>query len=93
MIRVLRTLVRAARRAKKPVSICGEMAGDIVAARLLIGMGYRYLSMVPASIPPMKELIRSVDLKECRRLALAAARMDTAWEIRNMLSEAAGVEG
>ena len=39
MIRVLRMLVHAARRAKKPISICGEMAGDIVAARLLIGMG------------------------------------------------------
>ncbi len=92
MLRVLRTLVRAARRAKKPISICGELAGDLVAARLLLGLGYRHLSMVPAGILPMKELIRSVDLKECRRLALAALKMDTAWEIRNMLTEAAGLE-
>jgi len=92
MIRTLRTLASAARRAKKSISICGEMGGDLVAARLLIGLGFRTLSMVPVSILPMKELVRSVDLKECRHLALGALRKETAWEVRNYLLEAAEAE-
>ena len=92
MIRALRALAEAAARAKKPVSICGEMAGDLVAARLLIGLGFRSLSMVPVSILPMKELVRSIDLKECRHLALAVLKKETAWEVRNYLLEAAEAE-
>lgn len=68
------------------------MAGDLVAARLLIGLGFRSLSMVPVSILPMKELVRSIDLKECRHLALAVLKKETAWEVRNYLLEAAEAE-
>lgn len=87
VLRVLRTLVGAARRAKKPISVCGEMAGDPVAARLLIGMGYRSLSMAPPSILQIKEAIRSTALKECRRLAHGALKRETAWEVRSFLDE------
>lgn len=85
VLRVLRDLVAAARKAAKPISICGEMGGDPLAARLLIGIGFRSLSMTPASILPMKEMIRSTEIKECRRLARAAFKKQTAWGVRSLL--------
>jgi phosphotransferase system enzyme I (PtsI) len=66
VLRVLRTLVRAARRAKKGISICGEVAGEPTAVKLLLGLGFRHLSMAPASILAIKEMVRKSDLKECR---------------------------
>lgn len=85
VLRILRMLSGAARRAKKPISICGEIAGDPLAARLLLGMGFRQLSMAPAFILPIKELVRTIDLNECRVLALEALKRETAWEIRGLL--------
>ena len=45
-----------------PISLCGEMAGDPLDAMALIGIGFRTLSMAPASIGPVKTMIRSVHL-------------------------------
>ncbi len=87
VLHVLKTLVRAALHAGKPVSICGEMAGDPLAAPLLIGMGYRSLSMAPASILQIKDIIRSSSLKECRRIAHDALKKETAWEVRSLLED------
>ena len=42
------------------LTVCGEMAGDPVAAMALIGIGYRRLSMSPANIGPVKAMIRSM---------------------------------
>jgi len=85
VLRALRTLHRAARRARKPISICGEMAADPLAARILVGMGYRQLSMAPASILAIKQMVRSSALRDLRRLALAAVRKETTWEVRSFL--------
>jgi phosphotransferase system enzyme I (PtsI) len=92
VLRALRLLAGAARRAGKPISICGELAGDLKAARLLLGLGFRQLSMAPASILPMKELIRSLDLKQCRLLALEVLRKQTTWEVHSLLDAAEGAE-
>ncbi|OEY66611.1 phosphoenolpyruvate--protein phosphotransferase [Marinobacter sp. X15-166B] len=60
---VLQALVRIAQDAHavgKPVSICGELAGDPGGAVLLMAMGYDALSMNAASLPKVKSVIRSV---------------------------------
>ena len=46
-----------------PVSICGEIAGDSMFTRLLIGMGFQELSMHPANIFKIKEQILSIDTR------------------------------
>jgi len=84
VLRTLHALVQAAAHAKKPIAICGEMAGDLTAVRLLAGMGFRELSMAPASVLPLKEVIRSISLKECRALAVEALKKETAWEVREL---------
>ncbi len=48
--------------AKVPVAVCGEMAGDPLAAMALIGVGIRELSMSPANIGPVKSMILSLDM-------------------------------
>jgi phosphotransferase system enzyme I (PtsP) len=49
------------RAADVPVAVCGEMAGDPLAAMALIGVGIRELSMSPANIGPVKSMILNLD--------------------------------
>ena len=63
-LRALRTLVRAAKKYKVPVTVCGEMAGSPLEAMTLIALGLRSLSMAPASIGPIKTMILSLDAEK-----------------------------
>jgi len=63
-MRALREIARAAERNEIPLQICGEMAGDPLAAMALIGLGYRAVSMSPVAIGPVKEMVRSLDVSE-----------------------------
>ena len=62
VLRLIQFAVEAAMRAHKPVSLCGEMAGDPRYTALLLGLGIRDLSMSPANIPRVKQRIRAMDL-------------------------------
>ena len=55
--RALKTLVKAAEKHKVPLTLCGEMAGRPIEAMALIALGFRSLSMAPASIGPVKAMI------------------------------------
>ncbi|HET7717643.1 MAG TPA: phosphoenolpyruvate--protein phosphotransferase [Bauldia sp.] len=59
-LRALREIARAAERAKLPVTLCGELAGNPLAAMALIGLGYRSLSMSAAAIGPVKAMTNAV---------------------------------
>ncbi|HWA49412.1 MAG TPA: phosphoenolpyruvate--protein phosphotransferase [Dongiaceae bacterium] len=61
MIRVLAEVARVANAAGKPFGVCGEMAGDPVAAMALIALGYRSLSMSPPRVLPMRAAIRNLN--------------------------------
>ncbi len=69
-LRALRMIVEAGIRHEKPVTLCGEMAGRPLECMALIGLGYRSLSVSPASIGPAKAMIRSLDA------ARVAGRLD-----------------
>jgi phosphotransferase system enzyme I (PtsP) len=58
-LRALKALVKAAKKHNVPVTLCGEMAGRPIEALALIGLGFRSLSMSPASIGPVKTMILS----------------------------------
>jgi len=62
VLRLIQFSAEAALRARIPVSICGEMAGDPRFTALLLGLGLRELSMTAASIPRVKQRIRDLDL-------------------------------
>ena len=62
VLRLIQIASSAALRARIPVSVCGEMAGDPRLAGLLLGLGFRELSMAAASIPAVKQQILNLDL-------------------------------
>jgi phosphotransferase system enzyme I (PtsP) len=57
MLNFLKQVADAARARGVPVTLCGEMAGRPLEAMALIGLGFRSLSMVPASIGPVKQML------------------------------------
>ena len=62
VLRLIQFSAEAALRARIPVSICGEMAGDPRYTALLLGLGFRELSMTSSSIPRVKQRIRDMEL-------------------------------
>jgi phosphoenolpyruvate-protein phosphotransferase (PTS system enzyme I) len=77
VIKLIKDVARVARRRSIPVSCCGESAGDLDYAMLLIGLGLRTLSTNAASIPHLKRLVRSVSLEQCERIARRALSFDS----------------
>jgi phosphotransferase system enzyme I (PtsP) len=67
-LRALRQIARAAAAAHVPVTVCGEMAGKPVEALALLALGFRSISMSPASIGPVKSAVLGLDLHELRAL-------------------------
>jgi phosphotransferase system enzyme I (PtsI) len=69
VLRLIQFATSAALRARIPISLCGEMAGDPRYAPLLLGLGLRELSMAPSSIPLVKQRIRDMDMAAATRRA------------------------
>jgi len=85
---VLQCLVRIAAtagRLGKPARLCGEMSSNPFFAVLFLGMGYDQLSMNPRAIPVIRRVVRSVAVRDARRLAEQAAGFATAREIAEFL--------
>jgi phosphotransferase system enzyme I (PtsI) len=64
VLKLIAGTLRAARKAGKPVSVCGEMAGDPAATRLLLGMGLTEFSMQPASLLKVKREVLRADVSQ-----------------------------
>ena len=63
---LIQRVLEAGSRSGKPVAMCGEMAGNPGYTPLLLGMGLETLSMHPASLPEVKQLIRQLDLSRVK---------------------------
>ncbi|KKB10598.1 peptidase [Devosia geojensis] len=74
-LRAIKLVVDAARRYNVPITMCGELAGRPIEALALMSIGMTRLSMGPASIGPIKELILNLDLEPIKR-SVAAAMSD-----------------
>jgi phosphotransferase system enzyme I (PtsI) len=85
VLRIIRQVVEAGRRAGKEVAICGEMAGEPLATVLLAGMGLRALSCAAGILPEVKKRIRSVTMKEARDIADRALQFPTSGEVKKYL--------
>src|SRR5215469_8734253 len=71
VLRLIQFAVEAALRARIPVSLCGEMAGDPRFTALLLGLGIRDLSMAPGKIGRVKQRVRALDIVAATRRARA----------------------
>ena len=85
VLELIRKVAKAGAGAGIPVGLCGEMAADPLAIPLLLGLGLRELSMVPASISKTKAIIRSLKLSEIEKAVREALSLGTGREIRTFL--------
>jgi phosphoenolpyruvate-protein phosphotransferase len=86
LMRLLEQIIKACVERDKPVTLCGEMAGRPRCFLPLFGMGLRRLSMSPAFVPSIKEIVRRTPLATARAVADRVLRMKTAGEVRGFLS-------
>ena len=82
VLQALANVASAGHAAGKPVSICGELAGDPGAAVLLMAMGYDSLSMNATNLPKVKSVLRSVSKVEADALLDAVMAMHEIEDIR-----------
>ena len=87
VLRLLKNVVDAGRRRGIPVSICGEIAGDADIVPLLIGMGFRELSMTSHSILEVRKRIRGLSIASCEKLADRLLSLPDATSIENELKD------
>ena len=86
ILRLISGVVHAAATWDRPLSICGAMASDPLAAILLLGLGMRDLSMEAAAIPEIKETLRRVTLVEAEALAAEVLQLQTAEEVEHAVA-------
>lgn len=85
VLRLVKNVIDASHRAGKWTGMCGEMAGDVAAAPILLGLGLDEFSMSAVSIPRVKKVIRSLTHAEAQELARKALAAENAEEIRQLL--------
>ncbi len=72
VLRLIARTIEAGRKARIPVAMCGEMAGDARYTRLLLGMGLREFSMHPATLLMVKRNVLNSDIRKLSRFARRA---------------------
>ena len=90
IFQLLPKITQAAKKARIPLSLCGELAGDPDYLPLLIGLEIETLSMTPLSIPMAKRRIGQLSGKKCGEVMEAVSHLKTAKEIENHLKNAFG---
>jgi phosphotransferase system enzyme I (PtsP) len=91
-LRAFATLMKAAKKYRVPVTVCGEMAASPLEAMALIGLGLRTLSMSPAAIGPIKAMILSLHAERARECVENLVK-EGAKDIRMALAQFAEKEG
>ncbi|OGQ78827.1 MAG: phosphoenolpyruvate--protein phosphotransferase [Deltaproteobacteria bacterium RIFOXYA12_FULL_58_15] len=87
VLRTLRMITEAAANAKIPVSVCGEMAGQVTHVPIFLALGIQQLSMNAGSIPRLKRMVRELRRDECQALLLDALQCETFTEVGDMVRQ------
>jgi phosphotransferase system enzyme I (PtsI) len=85
VLRFLKQIVEVAGRDAIPLSICGEMAGEPHYTMVLLGLGFRHLSMGPIYMHQVKKMVRSVSIKECVKLVESLFKLEDTEDIETMV--------
>jgi len=87
VIRAINMVSSAGLRKNKKVSVCGEMAGENQAVIALLSLGIRDLSMAPAYIPKVRNLIRKTEISELKKIKIKLLKSKDSQEVKNILNE------
>lgn len=86
VMKLLNHVLKACARHGKPATLCGEMAGRPRCFLPLFGMGLRRLSMSPAFVPSLKDVVRHARLDDARQVARRVLRLKTFRQVRSFLT-------
>lgn len=86
VIQILKQIVDAARQEGKPVSLCGEIAGNPRYTPLLLGLGVTALSVAPGELLELRQAIRSIHLGAARQIAERAVAATSIAEVKACLA-------
>jgi phosphotransferase system enzyme I (PtsI) len=89
VLRLIRNVIQDAHKAQIDLSVCGEMASEPEHIMLLLGMGVRTISIASPMIPEIKQVIRSVTIEDCHKVARKVLGMDSERQISAYLRNAA----
>ena len=87
VLKIINDVIGAAKKNNIWVGMCGEMAGDILATELLVGMGIDELSMSGSTIPKVKEIITKINLASAQSLVAEVLQFDKTEEVINYLKK------
>jgi phosphotransferase system enzyme I (PtsI) len=85
VLRLIAQTIRTGAKARVPVAVCGELAGELELTVLLLGMGLRQFSMHPSQILPVKERLFELSARESSRFAARVLRMSDPVKTRRLL--------
>jgi phosphotransferase system enzyme I (PtsI) len=87
VVKMLDRIITGAKESDARISMCGEMAADILATPLLVGLGLDSLSVSASAIPHIKKIIRSLNYKETQKLAKECLTYSTEEKIKQRLKK------
>lgn len=87
VLQALDMIAKETRQYGIDLALCGEMAGDPHCVALLVGLGYRHLSMNGRSVARVKYLLRHLEREDVEALARGCIEAQTAAEVRNQVTE------
>lgn len=87
VLKMLSLIVANAVRARRPLTLCGELAGDAALTPLMLGLGLRQLSMAPASIDEVRACVKKSDCGAYARMAQQALRAPDPAAVRRVVQE------
>lgn len=87
IFRMIADIAEVAISKKRKLSICGELAGEPMAVLAFLSFGIREFSMLPAFIPKVKKVIRSVCIKDLKKLKNSILNVRTSKELKGLLND------
>jgi phosphotransferase system enzyme I (PtsI) len=90
VLKLISMAITAANRAKVPIAVCGEMAGEVRLTRLLLGLGLRSFSMHPAHVLAVKQRVLTTDVPEITAIARRMRRTDDPVKLAALLDKLNG---
>lgn len=87
VLHLLSHIIGTSNKLGVPVSVCGEMAGELAYTRLFLGLGLRQFSMFSAQVPNIKQRILTTSLREIGPLTQKIMRTDDPMKIRELLDK------
>ena len=87
VLKIINDVIGAAKKNNIWVGMCGEMAGDLLATELLVGMGIDELSMSGSTIPKVKERITKINLTSAQTAVAKVLQFDKTEEVINYLKK------